>query len=445
MKRLAALLVAVAAVSTGGGAARAGCSPNVEWQDAGPRFSPDGTKVAFYRVELGCDLAPRGIWLAFVADGRARRLANAARVAAPNPPSWSPDGRLLAYGAAPGVVVEDLEGTGTDQLTASRDDFAPAWSPDGRWIAFRRGVGGTLWLVRPDGTGLRRLDVPRLHETTLPAWSPDSAELAFAAYNGPSTDVHVVEVETGAVRVLAPSGFPESGPAWSPDGRTLAYASERGGRSQVFLVARDGSDARRAADGRDPSFAPDGRLAYETDRDVLGARAWTRSGISAHAAGGRCLRYGIYVGGRRLTNPCVFRAEGGRHTVRGTAFRDFLYGSAARDRLYGGGRRDVLEAGPGSDVLDGGGGWDTLRGGPGADLLLGGADPDVVLPGPRPRPRGAVARHDLRPGRLAGHDRLRNGLGDRHRLRRPLRRRCAQLRARAPGIDSALCRAQHRA
>jgi Tol biopolymer transport system component len=88
---------------------------------------------------------------------------------------WSPDGRRLAFaldwfqGGPAGIAVATA-GVETRRIyrhSASR----PAWSPDGRWIAFVRGVGnGRIWIVRPDGTGLRRMTSRRYDGS--PAWLP---------------------------------------------------------------------------------------------------------------------------------------------------------------------------------------------------------------------------------------------------------------------------------
>jgi hypothetical protein len=400
--RRLALVLAFVAATAGGGTARAGCSSTNEWQDAGPRWSPDGSRIAFYRVLPGCNPAPVGIYVVPAAGGRTRQLG---LTNGQWPATWSPGGRLVAFGARTGIVVVEADGRGLDEVTRG-SDFAPAWSPDGAWIAFRRGFppASELWIVRRDGSGARRL-AGRLHDLTLPVWSPDSRELAFAAYNGPSADIHVVDVPTGALRIVAPSPAHDFEPSWSRNGDVIAFTSERDGSPYVYVVARNGTNVRRWIDGSHPSNAPfayafsyvrgDG-VWYEMGPtgptrivarpDVLGRVDWRPEEAGtpdlAFAAGGRCGRYGIYVLAddieRRLTNPCEFRGTG---LVRGTPFRDFVYGGPGDDRLLGLGRKDLLDGGSGDDVLDGDGGWDTLLGRAGDDLLLGRGDPDTIVGG----------------------------------------------------------------
>jgi Tol biopolymer transport system component len=92
-------------------------------------------------------------------------------------PTWAPDGESLAFvrflgGVETGLPIINRDGTGEIELTdprpgADRDEF-PERSADGRHIVFTRtnlaGVDytATLWVVRPDGTGLRQItNAPR--------------------------------------------------------------------------------------------------------------------------------------------------------------------------------------------------------------------------------------------------------------------------------------------
>ena len=84
------------------------------------------------------------------------------------------------------------------------------WSPDGRWIAFdqvnRPGGAHDLFLVHPDGTGLRMIPTATGDNGSCCAqWSPDSRSLIYAS--GPSNrDTHLwtVNIDGTGVRRLAP-------------------------------------------------------------------------------------------------------------------------------------------------------------------------------------------------------------------------------------------------
>lgn len=98
-------------------------------------------------------------------------------------PSPSPDGeRVAVAGHTPEAGGEyrlyTIDGERTRRVVAEYVDEV-AWSPDGRWLAIRR-LGG-VELIRPDGTGRRKLASVRGKDLHGLAWSPDSRSLAFVA------------------------------------------------------------------------------------------------------------------------------------------------------------------------------------------------------------------------------------------------------------------------
>jgi Tol biopolymer transport system component len=157
-----------------------------------PAWSPDGRRIAFIHADdTDADGNPvnEQVWV-MNADGSARHALTSGPDPKDQVPDWSPDGRHIAYESGSfgsgGIWVMDADGSHARQLTgctsgqaapcAAGDDFAPTWSPDGRHIAFARdfqAVGGDrpIMVMRSDGSDVHRI-TPAGEIAFAPAWQP---------------------------------------------------------------------------------------------------------------------------------------------------------------------------------------------------------------------------------------------------------------------------------
>ena len=159
-------------------------------------------------------------------------------------------------------------------------DSFPTWSPDGRQIAFTRGAH--VLVIAPGAEKARQVAPQAGAEDFDPAWSP-SRQLAFVRSTPAKTGfVHTIVVAnpaaTSARIVVEQSRLGYSEPTWSPDGKTLAYLggmtrSDIGGGVGLFMVPAKGGRPEllfSAASIASPRWSPDGAaIAFVAQRDRL--------------------------------------------------------------------------------------------------------------------------------------------------------------------------------
>ncbi len=161
-----------------------------------PRWSPDGTKIAFSRYSKTADHSAVYV---MDADGANLRRLNPPDVAGRDP-AWSPDGSTIAFTSWVERLVGDqdhfhqdlytigVDGTGLRRLTADPSatrpvlSTSPAWLPDGRirFIAIQMDEGNmaaaggtTVWTIAADGTGLEQVTVPSILDSSDEiVWQP---------------------------------------------------------------------------------------------------------------------------------------------------------------------------------------------------------------------------------------------------------------------------------
>jgi len=221
-----------------------------------------------------------------------------------NEPTWSPDGRYIAYSSDHGgkfdIWMQQLSGGNPIQITKGPGHhWQPDWSPDGKYVAYRSedGEGGLYIAPALGGQGLERKISSFGY---FPRWSPESSQLLFlTGLSSVGSCVYVVRLDGGPprpVRIDMPSESWAISAAWHPDGKRISIWASMEAPSPsmpVFLTTSvDGGPSIRtevnpevlkaapdvavsAFYGWDPdykfSWAPSGTAIY-FERTLRGAR-----------------------------------------------------------------------------------------------------------------------------------------------------------------------------
>jgi TolB protein len=199
-------------------------------------------------------------------------------------PSWSPDGRQLAYVSfekrRASVFLQDIvSGKRSEVASFAGINGAPAWSPDGRYLAVTLSRDGNpeVYTMRLRDASLRRMTFAAGIDTE-PVWSPDGKMIVFTSDRGGSPQLYRMPAAGGPAQRVTFEGNYNASADFSPDGKNLAMVHGEGGRYQIATLDLESGLLRVVSDGRldeSPSYAPNGSMIiYATEtghRGVLAA------------------------------------------------------------------------------------------------------------------------------------------------------------------------------
>lgn len=196
-------------------------------------------------------------------------------------PSWSPDGKKIAYvsfeGEKPAIYLQTIASRQREKL-ADFDGLngAPAFSPDGNRIALVLSKDGNPEIYVMDLVLKSLLRVTNNYAIdTEPRWTPDGHSLIFTSDRGGSAQVYEVNLDTGKTTRLTFEGSFNARPDISADGRYLALVHrDRGQQFQIAVQDLQTGLMTTLTDtplDESPSFAPNGTmLTYATRKGSMG-------------------------------------------------------------------------------------------------------------------------------------------------------------------------------
>jgi Tol biopolymer transport system component len=200
--------------------------------DAGPVWSPDGTRLAFYSGRRSGGSALNDLYVKSADQGDAERPLLES-IENKNLGDWSPDGRHIAYASQSPTTARDIwvmpvDGDRTPVLVirTPAEEASPKFSPDGRWIAYQSNETGRAEIfVRPFMRKGSSVQVST-GGGTIPQWTTEGREIVYRGMDGQVIAVAVaIDERADTVRAGLPVPLfplsPNAGVVPARDGRRL--------------------------------------------------------------------------------------------------------------------------------------------------------------------------------------------------------------------------------
>lgn len=208
-----------------------------------PSWRGDGGALVYHGL-----FGTQGVYVAYTTEPFTPLLVGEA-----NYPSFSPDGTQIAYSRLEGstwrlytissTCDQTPQGCQPEPIGYGR---APIWGSGGVLAYNGCDAGGCGVMVMTPGAGNETRLTSGLND--LPhSWSPDSDRIAFMSDTGGDWEVYTVDLG-GNVVALTDNSANDGLPAWSPDGATIAFMTDREGDWAIYLTNIDGTNPRKALD-----------------------------------------------------------------------------------------------------------------------------------------------------------------------------------------------------
>ncbi len=234
-------------------------------------FSTAANVLAYFPERVG---TTQLVWF----DRQGKRISTVGPIAQYTNPALSPDQKLIAVGITDprsrtrDIWILDTNGGGMRLTEDPKDDFNPTWSPDGRRLAFSSDRKGPRDLFVGSATRMGTGDLLLASGSAkhVEGWSPDGK---YLIYNDNTTQIMAVPV-LGEHRPMAvvqgPGGYDQG--AISPDGKWIAYRSHEG-QVEIYVQSFPAGGTRwqlSTNGGGEPSWRRDGKeLYFARDKELF--------------------------------------------------------------------------------------------------------------------------------------------------------------------------------
>lgn len=229
-----------------------------------PSYSQDGKRIVF----TGGPGFEREVYTKDLDSGKVLQITRGHRLTGAT--SFSPDGKQIVYhvyvrsymsGESDLWLVSSEGGPGKKITDDEIWDYKACWAYHADWIAFsskRDSKWFEVWIVKSDGTGMRKITASPGCEDRWPNWTKDG-RIGFHRIVPAKGMLRRVEVETGTIEDVTAYEGDITGFLPSPDGTRAVWSVN----NSIVLLNLENGTSRELTKGVEPRWSPDGaKLAF---------------------------------------------------------------------------------------------------------------------------------------------------------------------------------------
>lgn len=252
-------------------------SPPFASADRAPSFSPDGRNLAFIRFDAS---AVEKLYIKSIESGTEREVPTGGTLL--NSIAWMPGAQQIAYSlrSQTGYAlwrVRLRDGVRRKLFLDARDARDVSVSASGRRLAYVEHVSNSdIWRYSTQAVGEPPTKlIASSRDDEDPQYSPDGKTIAFASTrSGPSEIWTCSSNGTNCLQITHTGSSLSGSPAWSLSGREIAFDSHLQGNTNIYVVPKEGGAMRRVTSGGAahsvPFWSHDDRWIYF---------CWNRTGL----------------------------------------------------------------------------------------------------------------------------------------------------------------------
>jgi len=232
--------------------------------DEAPSWSPDGRWIAYshFNPDINDTTYVTGLYV-IDTSGQNRRLL----ISGPAyNPDWSPDSKKITFNNGD-IFTINKNGDSLNQITHISDCYFPNWSPNGKKIAFDTSFqdstgSNVIWMINPNGKELVDVSMHGIGEMRDPDWSPSMSKIIYSGSHSSDTESQIWSLNLsldGYINLSANNFVTNRYPSWSPDGSKITWSATNKSDSYIMVMNSDGSNQHILTSGSYPSWSPNSK------------------------------------------------------------------------------------------------------------------------------------------------------------------------------------------